>query len=89
MKRKLGRNYKFEDSMMVNDATFSDYLNRFKRIALSIFEWVNLPKSMNEEFLEKCLYYTGQASFLIYNKSLIKHNVEKSIFLFLFYCHCI
>lgn len=64
MKRKIGKNYKFEDSMLVNDATFVDYLNRFKRIALSMFEWVNLPSSMNEEFLEKCLYYTGQASLL-------------------------
>ena len=64
MKRKIGRNYKFEDSMLVNDATFVDYLNRFKRIALSMFEWVNLPTSMNEEFLEKCLYYTGQATLL-------------------------
>lgn len=64
MKRKIGKNYKFEDSMIVNDETFYDYLNRFKRIALSLFEWVNLPSSMNEEFLEKCLYYTGQASLL-------------------------
>ena len=64
MKRKIGKNYKFEDSMLVNDATFVDYLNRFKRIALSMFEWVNLPSSMNEEFLEKCLYYTGQATLL-------------------------
>ena len=64
MKRKGRNNYKFEDSLIVNDATFIDYLNRFKRIALSMFEWVNLPSSMNEEFLEKCLYYTGQASLL-------------------------
>ena len=64
MKRKISKNYKFEDSMIVNDETFYDYLNRFKRIALSLFEWVNLPSSMNEEFLEKCLYYTGQASLL-------------------------
>lgn len=64
MKRKIGKNYKFEDSLMVNDATFIDYLDRFKRIALSMFEWVNLPPSMNEEFLEKCLYYTGQAALL-------------------------
>lgn len=64
MKRKTGKNYKFEDSLIVNDSTFIDYLNRFKRIALSMFEWVNLPSSMNEEFLEKCLYYTGQAALL-------------------------
>ena len=63
-RRKTGKNYQFEDSLIVNDATYIDYLNRFERIALSMFEWVNLPSSMNEEFLEKCLYYTGQASLL-------------------------
>lgn len=57
-------NYKFEDSLMVNDATLVDFLERLKRIALAMFEWVNLPSSMNEEFLEKCLYYTGQAALL-------------------------
>ena len=64
MKRRKTSNYKFEDSLMVNDATYIDYLNRFKRIALSMFEWVNLPKSMDSRYLEQCLYYMGQASFL-------------------------
>ena len=63
MKRSKN-NYKFEDSLIINDATLVDYLERLKRIALSMFEWVNLPNSMNEEFLEKCLYYTGQAALL-------------------------
>ena len=57
-------NYKFTDSLVVNDATYIDYLERFKRIALSMFEWVNLPKSMNARWLERCLYYNGQASLL-------------------------
>ena len=64
MKRRKSQNYKFEDSLIVNDATYIDYLNRFKRIALSMFEWVNLPKSMDARFLELCLYYNGQASLL-------------------------
>ena len=64
MKRKKSQSYKFEDSLMVNDATYIDYLNRFRRIALSIFEWVNLPHSMDSRYLEQCLYYMGQASFL-------------------------
>ena len=63
MKRN-NQNYKFTDSMMLNDSTYYDYLNRFKRIALSIFEWVNLPKSMNARYIELCLYYTGQCAFL-------------------------
>lgn len=57
-------NVLFTDNLLLNDETFIDYLNRFKKIALSMFEWVNLPKSMNSMFLEKCLYYLGQASLL-------------------------
>lgn len=67
MKRGKSQSYKFEDSLIVNDATYIDYLNRFRRIALSMFEWVNLPKSMDARYLEQCLYYTGQAS-LLYDK---------------------
>lgn len=57
-------NIGFIDSALVNDATYFDYLERFKKIALSMFEWVNLPKSMNQRYLEECLYYKGQASLL-------------------------
>ena len=64
MKRKPNKNYKFFDSMQINDATFIDYLDRFKKLCLSIFEWVNLPKSMNGRYIEQCLYYDGKASFL-------------------------
>ena len=53
-KRTIKNNYKFTDSLLVNDATYIDYLERFKRIALSMFEWVNLPKSMNARWLERC-----------------------------------
>lgn len=54
----------FKDNNIINDLTYFDYLDRFKKIALSIFEWVNLPSSMNAEYLEKCLYYEGQATLL-------------------------
>ena len=64
MKRKSRNNYKFADSLELNDATFLDYLNRFRRIALSMFEWVNLPKSMNSRYLELSLYYNGKAALL-------------------------
>ena len=63
MKRN-NQSYKFTDSMIVNDNTYYDYLNRFKRIALSMFEWVNLPKSMDARYLELCLYYKGQAALI-------------------------
>lgn len=57
-------NYKFVDSLQINDSTYIDYLNRFTKIALSMFEWVNLPKSMNARFLEMCLFYFGNAALL-------------------------
>ncbi len=63
-KFNMKNNYKFIDSAYLNDNTFIDYLERFKKVALSIFEWVNLPPSMNAMWLEKCLYYDGQASLL-------------------------
>jgi len=57
-------NREFIDSAIINDETYFDYLERFKKVALSMFEWINLPKSMNAMYLEKCLYYLGQASLL-------------------------
>lgn len=66
--KKRNQNYKFTDSALVNDATYYDYLERFKKIAMSMFEWVNLPKSMNARWLERCLYYNGQAALLKHKK---------------------
>lgn len=61
-KRKARNN--LEDAVLMNNATYFDYLERFKRIALSMFEWANLPDSMDARYLERCLYYTGQAAML-------------------------
>lgn len=62
------KNYKFINSSLMNDLTFLDYFNRFKKVALSLFEWVNLPKTMDPRYLEKTLFFDGQASFLYDNK---------------------
>lgn len=64
MKRKPNENYKFIDSQQLNDATYYDYLNRFRRIALSMFEWVNLPKTMNARYIEQNLFFMGQCALL-------------------------
>ena len=58
------KDIKFLDSMLMNSQTYFDYVERFKRICLSMFEWVNLPESMNARYLEECLYYKGQAGLL-------------------------
>ena len=54
----------FFESLYDNQATFADYMNRLKKVAISIFEWVNLPESMNARYLEECLYYYGMATLL-------------------------
>lgn len=64
IRKKDKSNYKFKDSLDLNNSTYMDYLARFRRIALSMFEWINLPKSMNARYLELCLYYNGKATFL-------------------------
>lgn len=57
-------NSDFIDSATLNSETFQDYENRFKRLAMSVFEWVNLPESMDSRFLEEVLYFNGMASLL-------------------------
>ena len=58
------KDIRFLDSALMNSETYFDYVERFKKICLSMFEWVNLPDSMNARYLEECLYYKGQASLL-------------------------
>lgn len=53
-----------KDAVLVNNATYTDYLERFKKIAMSIFEWTDLPDSMDARYIEKCLYYLGSAGLL-------------------------
>ena len=48
-KRKARNN--LEDAVLMNNATYFDYLERFKRIALSMYEWKNLPDSMDARYL--------------------------------------
>ena len=64
MRRSKTQSYKYEDSLKLNDATYLDYQNRFRRICLSMFEWVNLPKTMDARYLEECLFFNGQAALL-------------------------
>lgn len=62
--RKVPPKDAFRDAILMNNKTYTDYLDRMRKICLSMFEWQNLPDSMNARFLEQCLYYQGQASLL-------------------------
>lgn len=58
MRKKNNRN---KTQAIENARTFDAYYNWLKNIALSEFEWVNLPDSMDERFLELALYQNGRA----------------------------
>lgn len=62
MKNK--NNLDFISSAVLNNQTFINYQYRFKKIATSLFEWVNLPSSMDARYLEETLYYFGCAVLL-------------------------
>lgn len=62
--RKVPPKDAFRDAILMNNQTYIDYLERMKKICFSMFEWVNLPDSMNARFIEMCLFYQGQAALL-------------------------
>lgn len=62
--RKVPPKDAFRDAIIMNNDTYNDYLERMKKICLSMFEWTGLPSSMNARFLEMCLFYNGQAALL-------------------------
>ena len=62
--RKIPPKDAFRDAILMNNDTYVDYLERMKKICLSMFEWQNLPDSMNARFIEMCLFYNGQCAFL-------------------------
>lgn len=66
-KRFVPPKSEFRDALILNDMTENDYLMRMKKIVTSMFEWVNLPDTCNERYLEQCLYYDGQAALLYDN----------------------
>lgn len=65
--RKVPPKSEFRDAILLNNDTYRDYLERIKKIALSMFVWENLPDTMNSRYLEMCLYYKGQAALLYDN----------------------
>lgn len=44
-------------------AAYSDYYHRLKNLATTMFKWENLPESVNERYLEWCLFIDGRAVF--------------------------
>lgn len=53
----------FYDSATRNNYTYMQYYNQLCEIAISMFEWKNMPSSVDPRFLELCLLKFGQCVF--------------------------
>lgn len=49
----------FEDSLTMNNLTYIQYLNRLTELAISMFEWKNLPETIDIRYIEMQLFETG------------------------------
>ena len=57
------RDIQFDESAYMNNRTYMQYYNRLTELALSMFEWKNLPKTVDQRFLEMCLFSDGMCVF--------------------------
>lgn len=53
------KHYIFDESMVLNNLTYQQYLNRLTELAISMFEWKNLPDTVDARYLELHLFETG------------------------------
>lgn len=51
------------EEIFLNSWTTIDYLNRLKEYALNMFEWINLPKTVDARFIELVLFEEGKINF--------------------------
>lgn len=57
MKKK--KNQSFHNTLMTNGATYVQYYNRLMELSMSMFEWKNLPDTIDERYLELGLFSSG------------------------------
>lgn len=53
------KNAQFWESQKYNQAGFIQYYNRLMSLSISMFEWKNMPSSVDVRFLEYCLFGDG------------------------------
>lgn len=57
------KNRQFWESATMNNYTFMQYYNRLTELSISMFEWKNLPPTVDSRFLELVLFSDGMAVF--------------------------
>lgn len=63
MSKKTGQNRQFWESASINNATYQHYYNRLMELACVMFEWKNLPDTIDDRFLELSLFGKGMSIF--------------------------
>lgn len=53
----------FEQSAWMNNSTYMQYFDRLMELAVSMFEWENMPEEIDVRFLEISLFRDGKAVF--------------------------
>ena len=57
------RDLQFCESAYMNNRTYLQYYDRLTELAISMFEWQNLPETVDQRFLEMCLFGDGMCVF--------------------------
>lgn len=57
--RKRRDNGQFEESALLNNVTYMQYFNRLTELAISMFEWQNLPPTVDPRYIELHLFQNG------------------------------
>lgn len=75
MPRKNPADSLFNESLVDNKLSWMQYYNRLTELAISMFEWQNLPDTIDERFLELGLFSEGQMLFFK-DDELSTKNIE-------------
>ena len=67
--RKRRGNGHFEDSALLNNITYMQYFNRLTDLAISMFEWQNLPPTVDPRYIELHLFQNG--SMVYFNDDVV------------------
>lgn len=59
----------FEESLALNNLTYQQYINRLTELAISMFEWKNLPDTVDSRYIELRLFMNG--SVVYFNDDVI------------------
>lgn len=63
MGKRNGSNRQFIDSATLNNRTYFHYFDRLKELSCSMFEWINLPETVDPRYLEMSLFEKGKVLF--------------------------